>query len=385
MESSVNVAGTISAAEAANTRWEAIVVGTGPAGSIAARELARLGVQVLMIDKSQFPRSKVCGCCLNGSALAALDAVGLGELSKRLGAEPLSKVRLAVNGSFANLSLPSGVALSREVLDAELIRAAVSAGVHFLPGVAVRRDMASRTLRCRAEDQSSFELNCGVVVVASGLSGGSPTDVETDSTSRIGAGAVLATAPVDYQAGTIFMAVGRGGYVGLVRIEDGRLDAAAAFDSAFVKASGGLGAAAVDVLRQAGLPSVVGMETATWRGTPALTRSARRLCGDGWFAVGDAAGYVEPFTGEGMAWAIASGAAVAPIARNAIHGWSELLASEWAEVHRRLITSRQRICRGAAAVLRSPTLSRIAVSALSFAPSLASPIIHALNRPRTLG
>ena len=52
--------------------WDAVVVGAGPAGSMAALGLARAGAAVLLVDRATFPRPKVCGCCLNGAALAAL-------------------------------------------------------------------------------------------------------------------------------------------------------------------------------------------------------------------------------------------------------------------------------------------------------------------------
>jgi 2-polyprenyl-6-methoxyphenol hydroxylase-like FAD-dependent oxidoreductase len=177
------------------------------------------------------------------------------------------------------------------------------------------------------------------------------------------------------------MAVGRGGYVGLVRIEDGRLDVAAAFDAAVVREADSLGAAAVAVLHEAGFPTVPSFESAHWRGTPALTRTARAVAGEGWFAVGDAAGYVEPFTGEGMAWAIASGAAVAPVAARAIGGWTESLVREWEATHARVVRSRQVVCRAAVRVLRSPLLSRLVVRALGVMPALSRPVVGALNRP----
>jgi flavin-dependent dehydrogenase len=48
--------------------WNAIIIGAGPAGAMAACELAAAG-DVLLVDKAAFPRAKVCGCCLNGAAL----------------------------------------------------------------------------------------------------------------------------------------------------------------------------------------------------------------------------------------------------------------------------------------------------------------------------
>ena len=64
---------------AATDLYDAVVIGAGPAGGIAALGLARAGQRVLLVDKQRFPRAKVCGCCLNASALAVLREAGLGE------------------------------------------------------------------------------------------------------------------------------------------------------------------------------------------------------------------------------------------------------------------------------------------------------------------
>jgi flavin-dependent dehydrogenase len=101
------------------------------------------------------------------------------------------------------------------------------------------------------------------------------------------------------------------------------------------------------------------------------------------FAAGDAAGYVEPFTGEGMAWAVASAAALAPIAARAAAGWDDRFIQEWQRTHARTVGRRQGVCRAAARVLRSPALTRLAVRALAVLPVLSRPVVAALNRPAT--
>jgi flavin-dependent dehydrogenase len=373
---------------AADRDWDAAVVGAGPAGAVAARELARRGLAVLLIDRSAFPRPKVCGCCLNNTALGTLAAVGLGELVGRCGAVPLDRVRLASDGRSAEVRLPGGVALSRETLDAALVREAIAAGASFLPNATARigpetqLHVALRPNAGAAEHGATVPIRGHAVIAAVGLNGQlfvteTNRQVSVEG-SRIGAGAVADAAPDFYHSGAIFMAVGKGGYVGLVRVEDGRLDVAAAFDASFVRDTGGLGFAAAAVLHQAGTPAVPGLEALSWRGTPALTRAPRRVAGERWFAVGDAAGYVEPFTGEGMGWAVASAVAVAPLAARP---WHPGLTREWEATHARLIRSRQATCRAAARVLRSPRLSRWAVRLLSVAPVLARPVVAALNRP----
>lgn len=356
---------------------DVLVIGAGPAGAVAARELARRGAAVVLAERATFPRAKVCGCCLNQAALAALDAVGLGHIPAQCGAIPLTSARLAAGRSSAVVRLPGGAAVSRGAFDAALVAEAVAAGATFRPGTMVR--LAAVGQRMEASGQRSGTQD-GITILATGLTG---TDSRPDPHSRIGAGVMIPAdaAPDLYAPGTIYMATGRGGYVGLVRVENGQLDAAAALDPAFVRAAGGLGPAARAILGSVGWPVIPGIESLPWKGTPALTRRPARVAGGGWFAVGDAAGYVEPFTGEGLAWAIASAAALAPIARRAAVRWDDRLVTEWERVHARIVGRRQALCRVVARVLRSPTLTRTAVRVLSVMPFLSRPVVSALNRP----
>ena len=357
---------------------DVIVIGAGPAGSLAARTLANRGWDVLLVDQATFPRRKVCGCCLNRHALSALEAAGMGDLPAKLGAVPLDRVKLAAGGRSAVVRLPGGVALSREAFDSALIDEAVTTGVCFQSGTRVQM----------LETESSAErvslsngMRAKVVIVADGLNGRARGDAPIIRPgSRIGAGAILSDAPAEYEAGTIHMASGRGGYVGLVRLEDGRLDIAAAFDATFVQQHG-LAKAADAILQSSGLPALPEMLGADWKGTPPLTRGPVRVAGPRWFAIGDAAGYIEPFTGEGMAWAMAAAVAVAPLVERCIQHGPANLAAEWAALHRICVGERQWACRAMAWTLKRPRLCSAAVRCLRMLPALARPVVRSLNRP----
>jgi flavin-dependent dehydrogenase len=386
------IAATITLADASSRRWPVVVVGAGPAGALTARELARRGVAVLLVDRAVFPRRKVCGCCLNVTALAALESAGLGRLPQRLGAIPLTGVKLSAGGSSAVLWLPGGVALSREALDAALVAEAIAAGAAFLPATrasAVQRDVSSIAGTTELELSAlgkSIRLTPAVVIAADGL--GSPLAAALSgaravpaSASRIGAGAASPSAPGFFTPGTVFMAVGDGGYVGAVRLEDGQLDLASAFDAPFVREHGGMATAAAAILRKTDWPAIDGIEQLPWKGTPPLTRRPPTVAGPGWFAAGDAAGYIEPFTGEGIAWALASALALAPLAAEAsVAGSQRAHAAAWRSRHARLLGRRVRRCGIIAACLRRPRMVAAAVRLLGVFPWFARPIVSGLNR-----
>ena len=202
--------------------------------------------------------------------------------------------------------------------------------------------------------------------------------------SRIGCGVVIDTDEPFYAPGVVYMTCGRAGYVGLVRLEDGRLDLACAVDklgrpsSAWPRAL----AAALAGRGQTG-PCLPAWGNSHARGTVPLTRQARRVAGERLFALGDATGYVEPFTGEGMAWAMASAIALAPLAMRAVQRWQPSLAGEWTQLHREIVTRRQIACRLLAAVLRKPWLTTAVVAVLAHLPILAGPVIRYLNHPNS--
>lgn len=382
---------TLNMSDAARRPWDIAVVGAGPSGALAARELARSGHRVLSIDRSSFPRWKVCGCCLNGRALTTLEAVGLGDLVERCGAVSLTEMRWSAGGRSASLKLRQGVSLSREAFDAALIEAAIREGVQFLPATEANlivSDRERRTLALRQKEGEVY-IEANLIVAADGLSGRllqeethkAPT---VEAGSRLGAGAIAEDVPGFFRAGTIFMACAAGGYVGLVRREDGRLTLAAGLDPDFVRRSGGLGPAAASLLAETGWPAICNLKELAWRGTPLLTRSRTKLAANRVVALGDAAGYVEPFTGEGMAWGLSAAAALPSLLQAGTAKWRTSFASEWQGVCRRLVGRRQYVCRALAWTLRQPWLTRSLVRILDWAPALAGPLIHHLNSPALL-
>lgn len=391
----MTITASLTLREAAQTRWDVLVVGAGPAGAFAARELSRHRLKVLLVDRARFPRSKVCGSCLSGRALSILHKAGLGSLCAQLGGIPLVSMDWYSRGRSAHLHLGSGVSLSREKFDAALIEAAKQEGACFLPeanAVLVplgsgdqKAVLAERVAEVCREKQREL-VRARVIVAADGL--GSrfiAAEIKNGSSiqpgSWIGVGALFDNMSDFYGRGNLFMACGRAGYVGLVRVEDGRVDVAAALNPQAVKQVGGPGALISELLDENRLPPLPVGIVPSWRGTPPLTRHLLASASTRLFVIGDAAGYVEPFTGEGIAWALLAAKSVVPIVRRAVVRWHPAMITEWNLLYQRAIARSQIACRSVTTLLRSPALTTGLVRLLAIAPQLALPFVRYLQSP----
>jgi flavin-dependent dehydrogenase len=180
----------------------------------------------------------------------------------------------------------------------------------------------------------------------------------------------------------IHMAVGSGGYVGLVRIENNQLNLAAALDVDFVQRMRGLPNAATRIIAESGLPEIEALRESRWQGTPPLTRTHKPPPNGRLFLVGDAAEYVEPFTGEGMAWALAAGAGVVEHVVEALNGAGIAAQDAWLRQSQTMLGRRKRRCRRIARLLRHPRLTSLSVRLLKICPLLARPYLRTINYPR---
>ena len=130
----------------AGDAYDAIVVGAGPAGSSAAYALARYRARVLLLDKAAFPREKVCGDGLTPRAVAALDEMGVLERVRPAGQQVAGIEVIAPDGTGVTAAVPAPAMLvvPRLHLDEAIRVRAVEAGASFEAGVEVedieRRD-----------------------------------------------------------------------------------------------------------------------------------------------------------------------------------------------------------------------------------------------------
>ena len=361
----------------------ATVIGAGPAGAVTAALLAKRGISVVLLDKDSFPRQKVCGSCLSPTAVNALRKAGLDGILQDLSAVPLREMHLYSGAHRLVLELTDSFALSRTALDTALVRAAVNAGATFLPeaNATIRGIEAYR----RIVEINEYSTRSKVVIAADGLSGSSLRSLRrfrshalTDS--KVGVGAVCSARSSNfYEPHIIYMCVGNGGYVGLVRLEDNSLDIAAAMSARFLKACGSPAEAVASLLRGANLPQPDDLLKADWRGTVALSRRREHISGERLFVIGDSASYVEPFTGEGIAWAMLSALNVVPLVERAAMVWNPSLEEEWERVYYNEIRSRQRKTALVASILKNEVLRNVGAEVLARVPMLSSFIVESIH------
>jgi len=366
---------------------DVVVIGAGPAGATAALGLARAGASVVLIDSARFPRTKVCGCCLNARAVELVNSLGLRDALHGMQPHRIDAIQLATSRSVTRLPLPGGASVSRVQLDTLIVDAAIAAGARFIDGTWATpsqdsADAASCTVNLRGAHDGL--LASRLLIQADGLNRNPTPDagrrMHVAGSSRIGVGTVLASGTQGpWCEHAVNMAVGVEGYAGAVRFEDGRWNIAAALDPDAVKRRG-IADVIHSLLENVGWDAPAGLHTAQWRGTPRLTQRAPALSAHRLFRIGDAAGYVEPFTGEGIATALEMGQGIVPLATRALERWDAGMVSEWQHTGEALMRAPHRRASVAAWILRRPRLTAALAEVLARCPSIVPAATTAWTR-----
>jgi geranylgeranyl reductase family protein len=173
-----SAAGTRSAAVASEDTADVIVVGAGPAGSSTAYYLASAGLDVLLLEKTRFPREKVCGDGLTPRAVKALTGMGV-PLGEQDGWLRNKGLRIIGGGGRIEVPWPDlssfpgfGLVRTRTDFDEILARHAAKAGARLLEGVSVTApvldDRTGRVRGVQAGPERTFRAP--LVVAADGNS-----------------------------------------------------------------------------------------------------------------------------------------------------------------------------------------------------------------------
>ncbi len=290
------------------TSFDAIVVGAGPAGSTTAYRLARGGASVLLVDRARFPRDKPCGGAVTGRALRLLpfsidpvvesvpDRFELRLRDERRGAQRLDSPFVWIT--------------QRRLLDAFLVEQAVAAGVRFedgtrVGGVAETEDgpvveLAGRSVGCRALVVA--EGANGTTSRALGLAAPRLRNVALEGNASY----ECVPAKLDRRGFTIEIGAVSGGYAWVVPKRDHVNFGVGGWEreGPFLR----------DHLRRLCASFGTSLEDLTdLRGhrLPMGGLHRGRLARGRVLAVGDAAGLVDPFSGDGMYEAFLSGSLAA--------------------------------------------------------------------------
>jgi len=271
-------------------------------------------------------------------------------------------------GRDARWTTPTMQAISRRTLDTLLVDAAVDSGAVFCSETTAKviDDDATdyRSLRLLNSNGQSCVVKARAVIVADGLGHSALSEFpnmasEVATGSRLGLGAIVEDKGQAYANRELTMAVGRSGYVGLTRVEHGKLNVAAAVDASALKSDGPL-ISIETILRSCRLPIPDSLKDVKWTGTLPLTRTSRMVAARRLFTIGDSASYVEPFTGEGMSWAIQDALQLSRLL-TAEEGTCESMTAAWNRQWKEKLRSKHWVCRGLAALLRRPQLASVSL------------------------
>jgi geranylgeranyl reductase family protein len=321
-----------------------LVLGAGPAGCAAGITLARAGIAVCVVERAVFPRPKVCGDALSNLAVALVRTLGAGEA---VDAGPRAPVRGAAvifpDGSRVTRRYdPAGLIVPRLRLDAALFAALKASGARVLEGHAVRAlRTGPRGVEGAAGD--AFEWRAEAVIAADG-----PGSVAWSALGRrYPRGRTLGLAITAQAAGVRFPDGAdvsshylehelRCGYGWVFPAVDGRSNVGVYLRD--------------DAFRRGGVPLRVLLERFLERRTdrfgerPKLDRprtwplplgpAAHPPGAPGVLLAGDAGGFIDPFTGEGIWQALRTGQLAGEVAREALldgaRGLDETLVGEYA-------------------------------------------------------
>jgi flavin-dependent dehydrogenase len=281
-----------------NNTFDLVVIGGGPAGSAAAITGARAGARVLQVERGVLPRQRVCGEFVSPESLEILSGL-IGDHELLGNSQSISTTRIFVDDEILTLPIrPSAASITRYDLDSALWQASLANGVECRQQVHVQRIETGQQFRIKAPNES-FEAKA--VINATGRwSNLSAHEQRSSQPKQLGAKAHFREADPPASVDLYFF---EGGYCGVQPVAKDVINVCAVVEARVASS----------------LEEVVSLHPKLWqrsRGweqifstvstSPLIFRKPRPVA-DSVFQVGDAAGFIDPFVGDGISLALRSG------------------------------------------------------------------------------
>lgn len=329
--------------------FDVAIVGGGPAGASCAAFCSAAGLRTIVLEREKFPREKVCGDCLNPACWPVLDRLQLVEKVRALPHGRLDRVEfVTISGQNIAVELPTGdyneIAVKRSLLDQLVLKRARECGVEIYEEAVVIsiRQLPARNWKV---DIVREKLIARIVIAADGRNSTIArlcNALPRPSRERV---ALQAHIPLPGTFGNkVVLQFLQEGYSGQAPVNDQQLNVCLVGKPSSISAVRGWAENRFGI-----------SPDQPWRTITPLTRAPIRNVRENLLFVGDAARVVEPFTGEGIYYALRSGELAAHAAIKIIHGASASVAlREFAQRHAALYRGRLWINRLARLAVLSP-------------------------------
>ncbi len=388
-----------------NSKFKIAIVGAGPAGASLAIRLARASFEVVLIEREKFPRHKLCGEFISPECLKHFKELGVLEEMLAVGGDRISET-VFYSQTGKNISVPSdwfkgeingALSISRAEMDVRLMEKARSLGVSVLEETQVIGLLSENEKVCgvkaRVENRETKEIFADLIIDATGranvlgklIGKTQNSKLKTYNSKLVGFKTHLEN--VNLKKGVCEIYFFRGGYGGLSRVENDRANHCFLIKAETVKKfSGETDAIVKNVIfenRRARETMRDAKPVFDWLAVSVDGFGVKNLFpAENLLTVGDAAAFIDPFTGSGMLMALESAEILAESIFENKNSFAEI-ARNYSLRHRERFRRRLLVCDLMRRAAFAPRAAGWAIAALSFSRR-ATEILTRATRPQNL-